>query len=62
MRYNFVYYFGPCGPWQYRHVTDEEKLKIAKAKAAEDLAKKIIEQGVFKVNQAGDVEGYFEIT
>lgn len=61
MIYHFVHYFGLPGPWQYRHISDDEKLEIAKAKAAEDLAKKLLENAVFKVNEVGDVEGYIEI-
>lgn len=62
MLYNFVHYFGaPFGYHGDQYLTDEQKLEIAKRKAAEDLAKKLLENAVFKVNELGHVEGYIEI-
>ena len=61
MIYHFIHYFSPATHYQYRHISDEEKLEIAKAKAAKDLAEKLLENAVFKVNRVGDVEGYIEI-
>lgn len=61
MVYHFIHYFGPFSAYDARPLPDERKLEIAKVKAAEDLAKKLLENAHFKVNDVGDVEGYIEI-
>lgn len=62
MLYNFVHYFGaPFGRHDDWLLTDEQKIEIAKKRAAEDLAKKLLENAVAKIDEHGNVEGYFEI-
>lgn len=62
MIYHFMHYFEtPTGPYYPFPLSDEKKLEIAKRKAADQLAEKLLENSVFKVNEQGNVEGYFEI-
>jgi hypothetical protein len=55
-----VHYFG-FGYSASSYLTDEQKLEIAKRKAAEDLAKELLKHAVFTINQQGDVEGIIDI-
>ena len=61
MLFHFIHYFGPFSAYDARPLPDERKLEIAKAKAAEDPAKRLLKNAHFKVNDHGDVEGWIEI-
>lgn len=61
MLYHFMHYFDMPHQLYVNPLTDEQKLDIAKRKAADQLAEKLLENAVFKINKQGNVEGYFEI-
>ena len=59
MVYHFKHYFnlwGSIGDPRY-DIPDERKIEIAKEKAAEDLAKKLLEHSHFEVDKEGNVDG-----
>lgn len=65
MRYHFMHYFEhPLAAgvhYGIQQLSDEDKIRIAKKKAVRDLAEKLLETAVFKVDSYGNVEGYVDI-
>lgn len=54
-------YFDRRGKTAY-YLTDEHKIRLAKKNAAEKLARKIIENSEFKIDEEGNVVGTIEIS
>lgn len=63
MVYHFKHYFNHFGSIgdPRNDIPDERKVEIAKQRAMEDLAKKLLEHAHFEVDKEGNVEGYIYI-
>lgn len=58
MIYHFIQYFDT---YHCSYLSDEKKLEIAKQRAAEDLAKKLLENVHFEIDMCGNVTGYINV-
>lgn len=57
MTYHFVYYFTPG----MGHIPEKDRIEIAKCKAIEDLAKELMKNAHFELDEVGNVKGTLEM-
>ena len=56
MTYHFVHYFVPG----MSHIPEEDRIKIARSRAVEDLAKELMKHAHFRIDECGNVCGKLE--